>query len=207
MKETFFVYKFFFSTDGALLFIFLFILQSTPFPFLVLAQQNDENRRLHGNIVRVKCSIKLNVAENATLFVESVCEMHRERSSRVSWPGSGQIVMETEKEERGAFYKIVPRISTSLCCSAFLNAGISSGYLTNFTLIHRLDFHVALPSLLFFLHFIYFLLSSFRKLGKSMKRLHRLNIVRTSFLSILDCCAWMLLRLFTSLLSSTYGLQ
>lgn len=136
MKETFFVYKFFFSTDGALLFIFLFILQSTPFPFLVLAQQNDENRRLHGNIVRVKCSIKLNVAENATLFVESVCEMHRERSSRVSWPGSGQVVMETEKEERGAFYKIVPRISTSLCCSAFLNAGISSGYLTNFTLIH-----------------------------------------------------------------------
>lgn len=191
-----------------MLFIFLFILQSTPFPFLVLAQQNDENR-LHGNIVRVKCSIKLNVAENATLFVESVCEMHRERSSRVSWPGSGQIVMETEKEERGAFYKIVPRISTSLCCSAFLNAGISSGYLTNFIsfLIHRLDFHVALPSLLFFLHFIYFLLSSFRKLGKSMKRLHRLNIVRTSFLSILDCCAWMLLRLFTSLLSSTYALQ
>lgn len=137
----FFFYSFYFTVDSLFFFVF--------------TQQNDENRRLHGNIVRVKCSIKLNVAENATLFVESVCEMHRERSSRVSWPESGQVVMETEKE--GSLYKIVPRNSTSLCCSAFLNGGISSGYLTNFTLIHWLDFDVTLLPFFFFFHFIFFI--------------------------------------------------
>lgn len=168
----FFFYSFYFTVDSIFFFVF--------------TQQNDENRRLHGNIVRVKCSIKLNVAENATLFVESVCEMHRERSSRVSWPESGQVVMETEKE--GSLYKIVPRNSTSLCCSAFLNGGISSGYLTNFTLIHWLDFDVTLlPFFFFFILYFLFFFAFFRKLDKfldkSTKRL-RLNIFRT----------WILLR-------------
>lgn len=159
-EETFFVYKFFFFCRRNITLYFSFFilqLQSSPFSFLVFTQQNDENRRLHGNIVRVKCSIKLNVAENATLFVESVCEMHRERSSRVSWPESGQVVMETEKE--GSLYKIVARISTSLCCLAFLNGGISSGYLTNFTLIHWLDFDVALFFSFSFFYFIFFYFS------------------------------------------------
>lgn len=154
--ETFFVYNFFCCRRSITLyfsFFILFILQSTPFSFLFLPNKTTRIVVCTG-IVRVKCSIKLNVAENATLFVESVCEMHRERSSRVSWPESGQVVMETEKE--GSLYKIVPRNSTSLCCSAFLNGGISSGYLTNFTLIHWLDFDVTLLPLFFF-HFIFFI--------------------------------------------------